>query len=378
MNKHIFNYLALGITALLLNACNDSEKDLLESKVYFEKKEYTLSVEDGKETMIFDLTARLSSQASSPVDISYSIADASVVEAYNAQYGTAYEMFDASNAKLSSTTSTIQTGKVYADNVTLELSGLGSLEDGKSFILPVRLQSSTETLPGTSIAYFFISKPLKIRNVGNFRNSYIKVKFPAGTYFSSFTYETLIYVNSFNSNNTVMGTEGIMILRIGDAGGGVTPEDIIEVAGQQGYKVTNKLQSGRWYHLALTYDQPSGKTAIYVNGEIWAQANWAISGFDPNADQGFNIGKIPGFPWGERPLNGCMSEIRVWSVARTQNQLQQNMLTVDPNSDGLALYYKLDGSDTEESGVIKDASGHIDGINGNVTIKKLDTPVTIE
>ena len=52
-----------------------------------------------------------------------------------------------------------------------------------------------------------------------------------------------------------------------------------------------------------------------------------------------------------------MSEVRVWSVARTENQLKQNMLGVDPASEGLALYYKLDGSETQEGGVIKDATG---------------------
>ena len=58
---------------------------------------------------------------------------------------------------------------------------------------------------------------------------------------------------------------------------------------------------------------------------------------------GFYIGRIYGFKWGERPFHGKMSEVRVWSVARTENQLKQNMLGVDPASEGLALYYKLDG-----------------------------------
>ena len=30
MNKHIFKCLALGVTALLMGACNDSESDLLD------------------------------------------------------------------------------------------------------------------------------------------------------------------------------------------------------------------------------------------------------------------------------------------------------------------------------------------------------------
>lgn len=376
MNKHIFSYLILGGTALLMGACNNGESDLLEPKVYFENREYTLSVEDENETMALDLSSRLSTMASSQVDVSYAIADPSVVAEYNAKYGTTYEMFDVSHVKLSSTTSTIPSGKLYADNVTLELSNLGTLEDGKAFVLPIRVQSaSAETLPGTSIAYFFLSKPVRITNVGTFKNSYISIKFPVGTYFSSFTYETLLYVNSFSSNNTIMGTEGVMIFRIGDAPG--VPKDVLEAAGTQNYHTTEALKTGRWYHVALTYDQPSGRTVIYVNGLKWAESAWGIAGFDPSSDVGFNIGRIPGFPWGERPLNGFMSEVRVWSVARTENQLNQNMLKIDPNTDGLAVYYKLDGSENQTGGVIKDTSGKINGTTSGITIKTLDAPIKI-
>lgn len=376
MNKHIFNYLILGGMALLTGACNDSESKLLEPKVYFENKEYNLPMEDESDVMTFNLTSRLSTMTSSQVDVSYAIADPSVVDEYNAKYGTAYEMFDASNVKLSSTTSSIPSGKLYADNVTMELSSLGTLKEGKSYVLPVRVQSaSVPTLSGTSIAYFFLSKPIKITKVGTFNNRYISIKFPVGTYFSSFTYEALIYVNSFANNNTIMGTEGVMIFRIGDAPG--VPRDVLEAAGTQNYHTTEALKAKSWYHVALTYDQPSGKTVIYVNGSKWAGSDWGLPGFDPNSDVGFNIGRIPGFPWGERPLNGKMCEIRVWSVARTENQLKQNMLGVDPTSEGLVLYYKLDGSETQEGGAIKDATGRISGTTNGITIETLDTPIAI-
>lgn len=376
MNKYIFNYLTLGGIALLIGACNSSESGLLAPKVYFESKGKTLSVEDKSETMTFDLTSRLSTMASSQVDVSYSIAGPSVVDEYNAKYGTNYEMFDVSHVKLSSTTSTIPSGKLYAGNVTLELSNLGAVEEGKSFILPIRVQSaSVPALPGTNITYFFLSKPIRITKVGAFNRNYISIKFPAGTYFSSFTYETLLYVNRFSSNNTIMGTEGLMIFRIGDTT--LPSNKILEAAGQQHYNATEELKDKRWYHLALTYDQPSGRTAIYVNGVKWAESAWNIPRFDPNSDVGFNIGMLPGFPWGERPLNGYMSEIRVWNVARTENQLKQNMLSVDPKSDGLVLYYKLDGSETQTGGIIKDASGHVDGTTNGININTLDSSVTI-
>ena len=322
MNKHIFYYLMVGSMALLLGACNDSMNDLLEPKVYFESKEYNFSVEDEMDVMTFDLVSRLSSATSSQVDVSYSVAEPSVVDEYNAKYGTNYEMLDVSQVKLSSTTSSISSGKLYADNVEVELSGLEALKAGNSYVLPMRVHSSSvSTLSGTNIAYFFFSKPLKITKAGNFSNHYISVKFPVGTFFSSFTYEALINVDYFLDNNTIMGTEGVMILRIGDAGGGITPKDYLEVAGRQNYRVTKPLLTNRWYHVALTYDQPTGKTGIYVNGEKWAGSDWGIDGFDPNSDMGFYIGRIYGFKWGERPFHGKMSEVRVWSVARTENQL---------------------------------------------------------
>lgn len=87
---------------------------------------------------------------------------------------------------------------------------------------------------------------------------------------------------------------------------------------------------------------------------------------------------IPDFPWGERPLNGYMSEIRVWSVARTENQLKQDMLGVDPKSEGLVLYYKLNGAESQEGGVIKDASGRITGTTNGIPIETLDAPVSID
>ena len=92
----------------------------------------------------------------------------------------------------------------------------------------------------------------------------------------------------------------------------------------------------------------------------------------------FNIGKIANFPWGERPFRGYMSEVRLWSVARTRNQLQQNMLTVDPKSEGLELYYKFNGTETQESGKIQDATGKINGETGGIPITSLGTPVEIK
>ena len=124
------------------------------------------------------------------------------------------------------------------------------------YVVPVRVNSDgVHTLLGTNVAYYLLSKPIKITKVGQFNtswyeDSYIRVRFPVGTYFSSFTYEALVYVNSFGGNNTIMGTEGVMQFRIGDDPG--VPYNCLEIAGRQKYNVTKPLESKRWYHVALS------------------------------------------------------------------------------------------------------------------------------
>ena len=69
MNKHILKYVAVCLAALSFTACNDSESDLLEPKVYFDSKESKLVVED-QESMDYDLSARLSNRSDADVDVS--------------------------------------------------------------------------------------------------------------------------------------------------------------------------------------------------------------------------------------------------------------------------------------------------------------------
>lgn len=377
-NKYIYRSLLIGWISLLLGACNnESEADLLDQKVYFEDNEYRATMKDTKDVMEVNISSRVTNLVSSNVNVSYEVAEESLVKAYNIKHGTNYLVFNAKNAKISTVETVIEAGTTHAKPVQLKLSGLSKLEAGKSYILPIRVKSSNvPTVSGEDIEYVILAKPILINKVGTFSNDYISVKFPAGTFFKSFTYEALIYSKGWGSNNTIMGTEGIMILRVGDEGGGIS-RGILQIAGNQHYESPEKLPENQWCHVALTYNQASGKTVLYLNGIKWAESTWNISGFDPNKDVGFNIGKLAGFPWGERPFNGYMSELRVWSVDRSEKDIKQNMLNVNPKSEGLELYYKLDGTEKTEGHFIKDAAKNIDGKTNGIHITTLKNPIVI-
>lgn len=351
MKNSIWNKSALLALALAaLAGCRESESDLLEPKLYFETIENTIEVGDDAPEATFDLQSRLSSKVASNVMVTYSIAETAVVEEYNAKYGREYIPF--TTASFSSETANISAGEIYSDVVKLQLSGLDQVKEGNTYLLPVRVQTSdVPVIDGTDIAYYVIKKPVRITRAARFSNSFFKVPITPLNVFNEVTYEAIVNVSSFGDNNTVMGCEGVMIMRIGDAGGGTVPRDILQMAGKSEMTWTNNpLQTGVWYHLAFTC-AADGTANLYVNGERVIQGSFTMSSdlTAGGADYGFSVGMVPRFMWGTRPFRGYMSEVRLWNVVRSANQIRENMLNVDPESPGLVAYYKLNGDLTDSS-----------------------------
>lgn len=360
MKKHILKYLAFSTVMVLLLGCNDSENKLLETKVYFENKEMRLEVED-QQTMDVDISSRLSMKTSSDVQVSYAIADKSIVESYNHRNGTNYMAFDGADLTMSENSTTIPAGQLYSEKNVVQLKNLDKVEDGKSYLVAIQITSaSLPVIKGQDTFYIVISKPTRIMKVGRFNSNAIKVPLLPGKPFQSVTYESLVYIDRFGDNNTIMGCEGILILRIGDQALPGRANNMIQIAGNKQFHADHKFVANKWYHVAFTYDQPSGKAVIYIDGEKAAESSWDTPSFDLTGDGGgFFVGKVAGFMWGERPLYGKMSEVRLWNVARTENQIRQSMLDVDPKSEGLVAYYKLNGLDQYKEGstyYVKDAS----------------------
>lgn len=183
------------------------------------------------------------------------------------------------------------------------------------------------------------------------------------------TYEALVKFNSFNDNNTIIGAEGELLLRVGDVGGGVA-NNLLQISGRYNVPITsstkNALKPNVWYHVAFTQDKQSEICCLYINGvEIGRSMvdriyNFVVGG---NYDEGngLYVGLLSGFRYGDRPFDGMMKEVRIWNKNRTQQEIYNNMLSVSPSSPGLIRYYKLDGSDLLSNSV-RDASGHSDGI----------------
>ena len=362
-----------GAGILLAAGCQDKEAELLKPQIYFETTDNNVTVGDDVTEMTLELTSRLSTMASTDVNVTYSICDPSYVSDYNQKYGKEYEPFTA--ASLAEETSVIKAGDIYSGAVSLNLTGLDQISGAKTYLLPVRVSTGdVPVIDGSDVAYFIIKTPVKITRVAQFNNNYFKIPISPLNVFTEVTYEALVNISSFGQNNTVMGCEGVMIMRVGDAGGGTVPKDILQMAGKSEMTWTdNPLSAGQWYHLAFTCNS-ANEGHLYVNGEEVISGTFTMSAdlTDGGSDFGFSVGQVPRFMWGTRPLYGYMSEVRLWNVARTANQIRENMLSVDPASAGLLAYYKLDGE-------LKDATeNHLDPTDYSLPqFVDLENPVAV-
>ncbi len=89
----------------------------------------------------------------------------------------------------------------------------------------------------------------------------------------------------------------------------------------------DSLASNTWYHLAATYNNQGGALCIYVNGVMvnTTMALEAPGGGLPNMLNGsMQTGSVQlGGGW-----NGCVDELRIWSRARTADQVAKEYNTI--------------------------------------------------
>lgn len=279
----------------------------------------------------------------------------------------------------------------------------GALPLDETYLVPIRISgASIDVLGGSDVAYYVVKRSSAITvaaqlGEGNWINFPTLDKYGANSQawngLTAITYEALIYIDQFAnsivnaSGNTstvsissVMGVEQYLLLRIGDTNferqqlqfdGSGSGSQFGKIPGKDASK---NLEAGRWYHVACTYDQATQTVRIYVDGKIqseetgvgitasskknqinlamralydlWNSASEADKPQYETDDTGYNkLGDAYQFFIGKsyddyRPLNGKIAEARVWSVARTPEQIWENMYEIaDPESDPTLLGY---------------------------------------
>lgn len=350
------NLLALSALALVLGlaSCKDAEYSALKGQAYIAQtgtasgsKLSTLSVADG-ETVSADLNVRVSDVV--PQDTEYElVVDEAVMNSYNERYGTTYKVLPEALRTLSTQTVVVKAGASISEPVNLTVQALTKeLKDsGDKFAIPFRLRAKTAgaaILPGAD-EYIYAINPVLINHVpvlgtDTFDGIYRKAKAEGGTahVMDAWTVEFRVNMSGYRKNNQALfgswGPSSEIYVRFGDA---PTPFNTLQVkfAGTQFDKSNTIFTPNTWYHVAVVYN---GTTlALYVNGQKDLDT-------DKVAGKVFTLGEVlhvagSGATWFVDAM--MMQEMRVWGVARTPAQLIENEHSVNPTTQGLLHYWKM-------------------------------------
>lgn len=186
---------------------------------------------------------------------------------------------------------------------------------------------------------------------------------PAGNFSTGLTIESWVKWNAFNPWSRIVdmgnGAGSNNLLFANETNSGRLRFEVYVGGTQQGLSTSYSLQTGRWYHVAVTQTS-TGLTTLYVDGIVAATATIQRP-LDVSRSQSF-IGRSN---WSmDGYLNGRLDEVRIWNKHRTAEEIRKYMLqTVPLNSEGLVAYYQFN----EGSGSIANNSTSNNGA-GNGTL----------
>ena len=424
---YLFSILSFAVAFI---SCKDDEYD---NKSPFDNVVY-LDVAENSDTQITtfkktltelkkEFSVVLSYPASQDVRVNVEV-EPSLIDVYNARHNTSWRMLDSRYYTLSADKITIPAGKTISDQLNLELKDLDGSTGGEelpideTYLVPITIshvEGGVSTLRSSATAYYLVKRSSAITSAASLRDNWINFptldKASEGSMLfnnlTAVTYEAIIRVDDFSKHSeisTIMGVENYLLLRIGDAS---FPRQQLQFDGSGDSAQTpgfgkfpkkdeaKLLNAGEWYHIAATYSYATREVCLYVNGKLQSKGsdlgNAASTPFnlagrafydlylqDPETYKDYkDWGNFRQFFLGKsyddsRQLNGDITEVRVWNVARNEQEIWDNMYDVDPQTPGLIGYWKFD----EGAGnVIKDWTG-----NGNdaVAEKDLEWPECIE
>lgn len=393
--------------AALLTACDRNEyeeKTPNDAALYLDAAAERPDVNVFFKRTIETQQRKLSAVLSGPVghDVTAALAvDASKVDLYNARHGTDYKLLDPAHYELSAASLPIAAGDVTSPEADINFKGLTQLPLDVTYLLPVSVTSGdVSLLGGSATVWYLVKQTSAVTTAASLTDNWIT--FPtldkAGPQSDLFnglkavTYEMIVRVSTFDkaaSISSVMGVEQYLLLRFGDTG---FPRQQLQVqAGGNKFPDSDdvkSLETGEWYHLAMTYDALVGSMSIYVNGQLQSEGTVKWSGesvnlamramYDADPEGNKSLAEayqfFIGYSYDEkRPLQGDVAEARVWSKVRTAKEIWDNMYDVDPKSDGLLGYWKFDTP--EDGDVVKDVTGHG---NDGVAAKPLKWNTSVE
>lgn len=364
--KSNISKLLLGCTAacaMMLASCNDAKYDVLENQAYIAQTNTNgntaQKITVGQSEVQADLSVRVSSPVKADSKFSISV-DEAALNAYNQLNSTTYEVLPADQYSLSSTDVTVEAGNASSNpvNITVKPFSDELKASGKKYAIPLKITSRDGVdvmASGGSIVYVLDQVIYQAVPTLN-RYNYAKMELRQQNDLTAWTVElnvnmSVLMTQVGQGNNQAIfsasgstGRDGEIYIRFGDA---PIEGNRLQIKTQGSQMNSNMLfNQNTWYHLAFVCT--GTKLYLYVNGVL-----------DNSMDLGGKVVCVDNMSLassGSYFLADAMySEVRLWTKARSQAEIANNMYVIDPHSDGLEAYWKMNEGKGDE---FVDATGH--------------------
>lgn len=378
MKLHKYMFASLSFCSLVLGSCQNNDID---DEHHYDNKVFVTSqqVRDDlliKET-ISEATRSISYRLADPLDGEVNISfDAApqLTAAYNLAFNDNAQVLAADYYEIPVKSVTIKAGDISSDDVVVNFKNTNKLDKSRRYVLPVTItDADIEVLDSKRTAYFIFKGAALINVVANIEKIYFPISWKTDmSNVNAITVEALLRSDDWeagrdNALSSIFGIEGRFLLRIGDAD---RPRDQLQCVAPGGnFPAPNAvagLPTKEWVHIAVVYDAGTHERIYYKDGvKVYSDEN---ATYALNLTSGCYIGKSYD---NTRWLPGDISEVRIWNIQRTGEEIAKNPYEVDPHASGLVAYWKFN----EGTGsAIKDHTG-----NGNdITASGAPTWVNVE
>lgn len=362
--KNVFKTITWAAVGLMMFSCNNADYSALggsdDLMAYFTESTKNPSISNSpvvlnKENVTVAITPCVSTNATADVKLKL-VADPAILEKFNKENGLGNVLLPEDFYELPAEEIVIPKGKTTAGPVNIVIKPLSADLAGAPIGLPLRLEAVSgpaKTTTTTSSYVFDIKSTLsfpiaQFNGASGYHCDDFNMTLP------NFTVEVRFQVsNTSNRNRDAFNKGGGgCLMRFEDPQsnqGNVKAHSAIQFQGNGGYLNPTPLVGfdvNVWQHLAVTWD---GKTiSLYYNGNKVGTKDFAASvvaeGAFPSVSWfgggGGDGGHGTGSSWW-RYCKVMFTEARIWSVARTDEQIAKNIKSVDKNSKGLEGYWRM-------------------------------------
>ncbi len=192
---------------------------------------------------------------------------------------------------------------------------------------------------------------------------------------TQFTFEALVNADGWATSklSTIMGVENLFLLRAGDDG--LATNQLQVAVDTEKLNSDAMLETGRWYHVAVTFD--NGSLKLYLDGvekgskTITKKTEFDFAIAHTNEPGGWGATRCFWIGYSCEPSRcwaGKMSEVRIWNKALTSSEInaENHFYQVDPASAGLVAYWKFNEG---QGHVVKDHTSNGNDLYGERNLK---------